>query len=84
MPVGKWVALLANAHRFRFTEAEYRARREVFERSITLDPVARISLAEKYSVPTTFVVPALEELVRRPQPLLERRLPICPVRWLRV
>ena len=74
MPVGKWVALLAIAHRFRFIEAEYRARREVFERSISLDAVSRISLAEKYSVPTTFVVPALEELVRRPQPLLEREI----------
>ena len=74
MPVGKWVALLAIAHRFRFIEAEYRARREVFERSISLDAVSRISLAEKHSVPTTFVVPALEELVRRPQPLLEREI----------
>lgn len=74
MPVGKWVALLAIAHRFRFIEAEYRARREVFERSISLDAVSRISLAEKYCVPTTFVVPALEELVRRPQPLLEREI----------
>ena len=71
MPVGKWVALLAITHRFRFTEAEYRARREVFERSISLDPVGRISLAEKHSVPTSFIVPALEDLVRRPEPLLE-------------
>ena len=71
MPVEKWVALLAITHRFRFTEAEYRARREVFERSISLDLVTRISLAEKYTVPTTFIIPALEDLVRRPEPLLE-------------
>ena len=47
MPIAKWVALLAITHRFRFTEAEYRARREVFERSISLDLVTRIFLAEK-------------------------------------
>jgi len=74
MPVGKWVALLAITHRFRFTEAEYRARREVFERSISLDLVTRISLAEKHSVPTTFIVPTLEDLVRRPEPLLETEI----------
>jgi len=72
MPIEKWVALLAITHRFRFTEVEYRARQEVFERSFSLDPVTRISLAEKHSVPTTFIIPALEELVRRPEPLLER------------
>jgi hypothetical protein len=74
MPVAKWVALLVITHRFRFTEAEYRARREVFERNISLDPVARISLAEKHSVPTTFIIPALEDLIRRPEPLLEREI----------
>lgn len=74
MPIAKWVALLAITHRFRFTEAEYRARREVFERSISLDLVTRISLAEKHSVPTTFIVPALEDLIRRPEPLLEREI----------
>lgn len=74
MPIGKWVALLAITHRFRFTEAENRARREVFERSISLDPVAKISLAEKHSVPTTFIIPTLEELVRRPEPLLEKEI----------
>jgi len=74
MAIGKWVALLAITHRFRFTEVEYRARREVFERSISLDLVARISLAEKYSVPTTFIVPAIEDLVRRPEPLFEREI----------
>ena len=72
--MGSQGGLLSIAHRFRFTEAEYRARREVFERSISLDPVARISLAEKHSVLTIFVVPALEELVRRTQPLLEREI----------
>ena len=70
----KWVALLAIACRFRSTEAEYRARREIFERSISLDPATRISLAEKYSVPTTFIVPTLAYLVRRPEPLLEREI----------
>ena len=74
MPIAKWVALLAITHRFRFTEAEYRARREVFERSISLDLVTRISLAEKHSVPTTFIIPALEDLVRRPEPLFEREI----------
>jgi len=74
MPIGKWVDLLAIVHRVRFTEAEYRAQREVFERSISLDPVVRISLAEKYSVPTSFIVPALEDLVRRPEPLLQREI----------
>ena len=76
MPIGKWVALLAITHRFRFIEAEYRAQREVFERSSSLDPgpVTRISLAEKHTVPTTFIVPALEDLVRRPEPLLEREI----------
>ena len=69
-----WEDLLAIAHRFRFTEAENRARREVFERSISLDLVTRISLAEKYSVPTSFIIPALEDLVRRPQPLLETEI----------
>ncbi|KAF8491835.1 hypothetical protein F5888DRAFT_1807112 [Russula emetica] len=72
MPIGKWVALLAIAHRFRFIEAEYRAQREVFDRSISLDLVTRISLAEKHSVPTTFIVSTLEDLVRRPEPLLKR------------
>jgi hypothetical protein len=74
IPIGKWVALLAITHRFGFTEAEYRARQEVFERSISLDLVTRISLAEKYSVPTTFIIPALEDLVRRPQSLLETEI----------
>jgi hypothetical protein len=46
----------------------------VFERSISLDLVTRISLAEKHSVPTTFIVPALEDLIRRPEPLLEREI----------
>ena len=74
MPIGKWVALLAITHRFRITEAEYRARREVFERSISLDLITRISLAEKHSVPTTFIIPALEDLVRRPESLIEREI----------
>src|SRR6266849_7213917 len=74
MSIGKWVALLAITHRFRFTEAEYRARREVFERSISLDLLTRISLAEEHSVPTTFIVPALEDLIRRPEPLLETEI----------
>jgi hypothetical protein len=76
MSIGKWVALLSITHRFRFTEAEYRARREVFERSISLDPVTRISLSEKHSVPTTFIIPALEDLIRRPEPLIEREIVI--------
>lgn len=74
MPIRKWVALLAITHRFKFSEAEYRARREVFERSSSLDPVTRISLAEEHSVPTTFIVPALEDLIQRSEPLLEREI----------
>ena len=74
MSIEKWVALLAITHRFRFIEAEYRARREVFERSTSLEPVARVSLAEKHSVPTKFIIPALEDLVRRAEPLLEREI----------
>ena len=46
----------------------------MFERSISLDLVTRISLAEKHSVPTTFIIPALEDLVRRPEALLEREI----------
>jgi hypothetical protein len=72
MSTEEWVALLSITHRFRFIEAKFRAQREIFEHSIALGPVARISLAEKHSVPTTFIVPALEDLVRRPEPLLER------------
>jgi hypothetical protein len=74
MPIGKWVALLAITHQFRFTAAESRARREVFERSISLDLVTRISLAQKHSVPTTFIVPTLEDLIRRQEPLLEQEI----------
>jgi hypothetical protein len=71
MPVANWVALLAIAHRFKFTDAEYRAQREVFQRSPSLDPVRHIILAEKHLVPISFIVPALEDLVRRQEPLLE-------------
>ena len=74
MPIWKWVTLLTIALRFRFTEAECRARRDVFERSTSLDPVTLISLAGKYSVSTTFIVRNLEHLVRRKQPLLEREI----------
>lgn len=69
-----WVALLAIAHRFRFTEAEFRAQREVFQCHPPLDPVKQISIAEKYSVPIRFIVPALETLVRRQEPLLRTEL----------
>jgi hypothetical protein len=31
MPIANWIALLAITHRFKFTEAEFRARREVFK-----------------------------------------------------
>jgi hypothetical protein len=74
MSIRKWVALLAITHRFKFSEAEYRARREVFGRSSSLDSVTRISLAEKHSAPTTFIVPALEDLIQRSEPLLEREI----------
>jgi hypothetical protein len=75
MPVPNWVALLSIAHRFKFTDAESRARREVFQRSCPpLDSVKQICLAEKHSVPIKFIVPALEDLVGRTQPLREEEL----------
>ena len=74
MPVSDWVALLAIAHRFKFTDAEFRARREVFQRTPPLDPVRQITIAEKCSVPTSFIVPALEDLVQRQEPLREIEL----------
>jgi len=74
MSTGNWVALLAIAHRFKFTEAEFRARREVFQCHSPLDPVKQISIAEKYSVPISFIVPALENLVRRQEPLFKTEL----------
>jgi hypothetical protein len=76
MPIAKWVALLAIAHRFKFAEVEFRARREVFQGTGTylLDPVTQVSLAEKHAVPTLFIVPALEDLVRRPEPLQEKEV----------
>ena len=69
MPTNNWVALLSIAHRFKFTDAESRARREVFLCTPPLDHVRRLSLAEKHSVPICFIIPALNDLVRRPQPL---------------
>jgi hypothetical protein len=74
MPIASWAALLAIAHRFKFTDAESRARREVFQRSPPLESVTQISLAEKHSVPIKFIIPALEVLVRRSQPLQEKEL----------
>lgn len=41
-----WVALLAICHRFRFTEAEFRAQREVFQCHPPLDPVKQIAIAD--------------------------------------
>ena len=72
--IEEWVALLSITHCLKFEAAEYRAQREIFEVSAALSPVARISLAEKHTVPTTFIVPALEDLVRHPEPLLEREI----------
>jgi hypothetical protein len=76
MPIAKWVALLAISHRFKFAEVEFRARREVFQGTGTylLDPVTQVSIAEKHVVPTTFIVPALEDIVRRPDPLQENEV----------
>ena len=74
MPASNWVALLSIAHRFKFKDAESRARREVFQRSPPLDSVKQISLAEKHSVPISFIIPALQDLVRRSQPLQEMEL----------
>jgi hypothetical protein len=73
MPIARWIALLAITHRFKFTEVEVHARREVFEGTFShcLSPVCRISLSEKYAVPVSFIIPALEDLVRRPVPLSE-------------
>lgn len=76
MVIANWVALLAIAHRFKFTDAEARARREVFEGkdSSLLSSVKKISLAEKHAVPISFIIPALEALVRRPKPLDKREI----------
>ena len=59
MPISNWVALLSIAHRFKFTDAESRTQREVFQHSLPLDPVKQIFLAEKHSVPISFVIPVL-------------------------
>ena len=77
MPILNWVALLSSAHRFKFTDAESRARREVFQHS-PLDPVKQIFLAEQLSVPINFIVPALEDLVRRRKPLQKKELTNLP------
>jgi hypothetical protein len=74
MSNANWEALLAIAHRFRFADAEFRARREVFVCQPPLDPVRQIIIAEKNSVPFSFIVPALEELVRRKEPLRNSEL----------
>ena len=76
MPTLNWIALLAITHRFKFTEAEARARREVFESTggRTILPVARVSLAEEHAVPTSFIIPALEDIVRRAEPLDEKEV----------
>jgi hypothetical protein len=73
MPIMRWVALLAITNRFKFTEVEFRARREIFEGtgSRVICPVSRVFLAEKHAVPTKFIIPALEDLVRRTEPLQE-------------
>ena len=52
MPISNWVAPLSIAHRFKFTDVESRARRDVF-RCSPLDPVKQIFLAEQLSVPTS-------------------------------
>lgn len=76
MPITNWIALLAIAHRFKFTEVEYRARREVFKGTdgFILGPVMKITLSELHSVPISFVVPSLEELVRRQKSLDEEEI----------
>lgn len=76
MPIANWVALLAIAHRFEFTDAEARARREVFEGTVgsNLSPMKKVALAEKHVVPISFIIPALEALVRRSKPLDKREI----------
>jgi hypothetical protein len=74
MSTPNWVALLGIAHRFKFKDAEIRARREVFQSNRPLDSVKQIVIAEKHSVPVSFIVPALVDLVRRQKPLLEKEL----------
>ncbi|KAH9973986.1 hypothetical protein BGW80DRAFT_196590 [Lactifluus volemus] len=74
MSNANWEALLAIAHRYRFSDAEFRARREVFLGQPPLDPVSQIVIAEKNSVPISFIVPALEELIRRKEPLRNSEL----------
>ena len=67
------MALLSIAHRFKFTDIESRARRDVL-RCSPLDLVKHRFLAEQLSVPTSFIVPALEDLVRRRKPLQQKEL----------
>jgi len=74
MPVLNWMALLSIAHQFKFADAESRARREVFQRNPPLESVLQIYLAEKHSVPIKFIIPALENFVRRSEPLQEKEL----------
>ena len=80
MPITNWVALLSITHRYKFTEAELRARREVFEGtdSSNLGPVKKICLAKVHSVPIRFIIPALEDLVQRPKPLDEEEIVNLP------
>jgi hypothetical protein len=80
MPITNWVALLSITHRYKFTEAELRARREVFEGtdSSILGPVKKICLAKVHSVPIRFIIPALEDLVQRPKPLDEEEIVNLP------
>lgn len=80
MPIVNWVALLVIAHRFKFTEAEIRARREVFKGTdgFILGPVKKVILANIHSVPISFIVPSLEELVRRKKPLDREEIDILP------
>ena len=80
MPITNWVALLSITHRYKFTEAEFRAQREVFEGtdSSILGPVKKICLAMVHSVPIRFIIPSLEELVRRPKPLDEEEIVNLP------
>lgn len=76
MPIESWAALLAITDRFKFTGIEARVRREVFEGtgSRILSPVKHISLAEKHAVPISFIIPALEDVVRHPEPLDEKEV----------
>ena len=63
--------MLSIAHRFTLDEIYDRALRELIPPPSIDDAINVLSLVEKYDIPMVRVSPALEMLVRRPEPLSE-------------